>query len=83
MQEREFYENSMAGRSNGSTKSLLLRLDEVYSIWLDKGKPGYTTMCKLLESDAVGFMQNLVKRFKSGFDPRSDLRYQEWKNERK
>jgi hypothetical protein len=83
MKERKFYENSMAGKSSESTKKMLLRLDEIYEIWLHNGKPGYSSLCKLCDSEAVGFMQNLVKRFNSGFDPRVDVHYQEWKNARK
>lgn len=71
-------------RATDYTKSIWIKADEIYAIWLEKDKPSY---CKLhtivnkctYDSKTIGPFMNMVKYFRSGWIPTDDKEWNDFK----
>ena len=71
-------------RATDYTRSIWLRADEIYTVWLNKNKPSYCRLHtlvngKMYNSVSIGPFMNMVKYFRNGWIPTNDLEWKEFK----
>jgi hypothetical protein len=75
------------GRATEYTKSIWIRADEIYRIWLANNQPSYAKLYSLMNGksygrdwEAIGPYMNMIKYFRNGWIPTEDLQWKEFKD---
>lgn len=75
-------------RATNYTKSVWLRADDLYDLWLENHKPSYCSLCRLdrgvkngaTEPGFISPYMNVVKYFRNNWNPRSDQQWLEFRS---
>jgi hypothetical protein len=72
-------------RATTYTKSIWVKADEIYTIWLSENKPSYCRLHtlvngKMYDNVSIGPFMNMVKYFRNGWVPTKDNEWDKFKN---